>query len=77
MLKERLARKEFITVDELIENLQATEEMDKEVLIDIDGVRYTIENRLLGYENHVDIITDKRYTGNDFFNFDNPFNKQN
>ena len=76
-MKERLARKEFITVDELIENLQATEEMDKEVLIDIDGVRYTIENRLLGYENHVDIITDKRYTGNDFFNFDNPFNKQN
>ncbi len=66
-----------MTVGELIENLQATEEMDKEVLIDIDGVRYTIENRLLGYENHVDLIANERYTGNDFFNFDNPFNKQN
>ena len=29
-----------MTVGELIVNLQATEEMDKEVLIDIDGVRY-------------------------------------
>lgn len=66
-----------MTVSELIENLQATEEMDKEVLIDIDGVRYTIENRLLGYENHVDLIANERYNGNDFFNFDNPFNKQN
>lgn len=66
-----------MTVGELIANLQATEEMDKEVLIDVGGVRYTIENRLLGYENHVDIITDKRYTGNDFFNFDNPFNQPN
>jgi hypothetical protein len=64
-----------MTVGELIANLQATEEMDKEVLIDVDGVRYTIENRLLGYENHVDVITDKRYTGNDFFNFDNLFNQ--
>lgn len=58
-----------MTVGELIENLQATEEMDKEVLIDIDGVRCTIENRLLGYENHVDLIANERYTGNDFFNF--------
>lgn len=45
-----------MTVGELIANLQATEEMDKEVLIDICGVKYTIENRLLGYENHVDVI---------------------
>ena len=65
-----------MTVCELIANLQATEEMDKEILIDVGGVRYTIENRLLGYKKHVDIITDKRYTGNVFFNFDNPFNKQ-
>lgn len=56
-----------MTVGGLIENLQATEEMDKEVLIDIDGVRYAIENRLLGYENHVDLIANERYTGNDFF----------
>lgn len=66
-----------MTVGELIANLQATEERDKEVLIDVGGIRYTIENRLLGYENHVDVITDKRYTGNDFFNFDNPFNQPN
>ena len=66
-----------MTVGELIANLQATEEMDKEVLIDVGGARYTIENRLLGYENHVDVITNERYKGNDFFNFDNPFNQQN
>ena len=53
-------------VSELIENLQATGDMDKEVLIDVDGVRYTIENRLLGYENHVDIITDKKYMNSDY-----------
>ena len=64
-----------MTIGELIADLQATEEMDKEVLIDIGGVRYTIENRLLGYENHVDVIANDRYTGNDFYNFDNPFNK--
>ena len=50
-----------MTVGELIVNLQATEETDKEVLIDIDGVRFTIEDRMLGYENHVDIIADERY----------------
>lgn len=66
-----------MTVGELIANLQATEEMDKEVLIDVNGVSYTIENRLLGYENHVDLIANERYTGNDFFNFDNPFNQSN
>lgn len=64
-----------MTVGELIENLKATEDMDKEILIDIDGVKHTIENRLLGYENHVDIIADERYTGNDFYNFDNQFSK--
>ena len=64
-----------MTVGELIANLQATEDMDKEVLVDIGGVKHTIENRLLGYEYHVDIITDKRYTGNDFFNFDNQFSE--
>ena len=62
-----------MTVKELIANLQATEEMDKEVLIDMGGVKYTLENRLLGYENHVDVIADEKYKGNDFFNFDNPF----
>lgn len=66
-----------MTVGELIANLQATEEMDKEFLIDVGGVRYTIENRLLGYENHVDVIANERYKGNDFFNFDNPFNQPN
>ena len=64
-----------MTVGELIENLKATEDMDKEILIDIDGVKHTIENRLLGYENHVDIIADERYTGNDFYNFDNQLSK--
>lgn len=64
-----------MTVGELIANLQATQDMDKEILVDIGGIRHTIENRLLGYENHVDIITNERYTGNDFYNFDNPFSK--
>lgn len=64
-----------MTVGELIENLQATEEMDKEILININGKRYTIVNQLLGYEHHVDLIADEKYTGNDFYNFDNPFNK--
>ena len=64
-----------MTVGELIENLKATEDMDKEILVDIDGVKHTIENRLLGYENHVDIIADERYTGNKFYNFDNPFSE--
>ena len=64
-----------MTVKELIANLQATEEMDKEVLIDMGGVKYTLENRLLGYENHVDVIADEKYKGNVFFNFDNPFSK--
>ena len=64
-----------MTVGELIENLKTTEDMDKEILIDIDGVKHTIENRLLGYENHVDIIADERYTGNDFYNFDNQFSE--
>lgn len=64
-----------MTVGELIANLQASEDMDKEVLIDVNGERYTIENKLLGYEHHVDIIADERYTGNDFYNFDNSFNK--
>lgn len=64
-----------MTVGELITNLQATEEMDKEVLVDIGGIKHTIENRLLGYENHVDIIANERYTGNDFYNFDNPFSE--
>ena len=64
-----------MTVGELIENLKATEDMDKEILIDIDGVRYTLQDRLLGYENHVDVITNEKYKGNDFFNFDNPFCK--
>ena len=66
-----------MTVGELIANLQATEEMDKEVLIDVCGVKYTLINKLLGYENHVDVIADERYKGNDFYNFDNPFNQQN
>ena len=66
-----------MSVGELIANLQATEEMDKEVLIDVGGIRYTVENRLLGYENHVDVIVNERYKGNDFFNFDNPFNQPN
>ena len=66
-----------MTIGELIANLQATEDMDKEILVDIGGVRYTIENRLLGYENHVDVIANDRYTGNNFYNFDNPFNKVN
>ena len=64
-----------MTVGELIENLKATEDMDKEILVDIDGVKHKIENRLLGYENHVDIIADERYTGNKFYNFDNPFSE--
>lgn len=63
-----------MTVGELIANLQATEEMDKEILLNINGEKYTIENILLGYEHHVDMIADKKYTGNDFYNFDNPFN---
>lgn len=62
-------------VKELIQNLQASDDMEKEVLIDIDGVRYTLQDRLLGYENHVDVITNEKYKGNDFFNFDNPFCK--
>lgn len=62
-------------VRELIENLQATNDMEKEVCIDIAGTRYTVSNRLLGYENHVDVLADERYKGNDFFNFDNPFSK--
>lgn len=62
-------------IAELIANLQATDELDKEVLVDVNGVRHVVENRLLGYENHVDIIIGERYTGNDFFNFDNPFSK--
>lgn len=64
-----------MTVGELIANLQATEDMDKEILLNINEERYTIENKLLGYEHHVDVIADKRYTGNDFYNFDNPYNK--
>ena len=31
-----------MTVGELIENLQATEDMDKEILLNINGERYTI-----------------------------------
>lgn len=62
-------------VKELIQNLQASDDMEKEVLIDIDGVRYTLQDRLLGYENHVDVITNEKYKGNDFLNFDNPFCK--
>ena len=64
-----------MTVSELIEILQATEEMDKEILLGVNGEMYTIKNRLLGYEHHVDIIANKRYAGNDFFNFDNLYNK--
>ena len=63
-----------MTVAELIANLQASADWNKEVLIDVGGVKYVIEDRLIGYAHHVDIITKKRYTGNDFFNFDNPFN---
>ena len=63
-------------VKELIANLQATEEMDKEVLIDVGGVRFEIEDKMLGYQNHVDIIAKERYTGNDFFNFDNLTHKE-
>lgn len=62
-------------VRELIENLQATDDMEKEVCIDIGGTRYTVSNRLLGYENHVDVLANERYKGNDFFNFDNPFSQ--
>lgn len=37
-------------VKELIQNLQATEDMEKEVCIDINGIRYTLQDRLLGYD---------------------------
>ena len=55
-----------MTVKELIQNLQATDDMEKEACVDINGIRYTLQNRLLGYDNHVDIIADERYKGNDF-----------
>lgn len=64
-----------MTVKELIQNLQATDDMEKEACVDINGIRYTLQNILLVYDNHVDIIADERYKGNDFFNFDNPFCK--
>lgn len=64
-----------MTVKELIQNLQATDDMEKEACVDINGIRYTLQNRLLGYDNYVDIIADERYKGNDFFNFDNSFCK--
>ena len=55
-----------MTVKELIQNLQAADDMEKEACVDINGIRYTLQNRLLGYDNHVDIIADERYKGNDF-----------
>ena len=40
-----------MTVGELIENLKATEEMDKEILIEVNGERYTIVNKLFNKAN--------------------------